>query len=77
MGDGAVGNEARVRRAVQTVLDLTAVRVKDLRVLDLGCGEGGFALELGKHGAEVVAIERRAALAERPSSPATRWGCAT
>jgi SAM-dependent methyltransferase len=65
MGDGAVGNEARVRRAVQTVLDLAAVRVKDLRVLDLGCGEGGFALELGKQGAEVVAIERRAALAEK------------
>jgi SAM-dependent methyltransferase len=65
IGDGAEGSEARVRRAVQTVLDLAAVRVKELRVLDLGCGEGGFALELGKQGAEVVAIERRAALAEK------------
>jgi SAM-dependent methyltransferase len=65
MGDGAIGNEARVRRAVQTVLDLTGMRVKELRILDLGCGEGGFALEFGKQGAEVVAIERRAALAEK------------
>lgn len=65
MGDGAPGNEARVRRAVQTVLDLAAARVKELRILDLGCGEGGFALELGKQGAEVVAIERRAALSEK------------
>jgi SAM-dependent methyltransferase len=65
IGDGALGSEVRVRRAVQTVLDLAAVRIKELRVLDLGCGEGGFALELGKQGAEVVAIERRAALAEK------------
>ena len=65
MGEGAQGQEARVRRAVQTVLDLSASRVKGLRILDLGCGEGGFALELGKQGAEVVAIEGRAALAEK------------
>ncbi len=65
MGEGLRGNEARVRRAVQTVLDLAASRIKDLRILDLGCGEGGFALELGKQGAEVVAIEGRVALAEK------------
>jgi len=65
MGEGARGNEGRVRRTVQTVLDLAASRIKELRVLDLGCGEGGFALELGKQGAEVVAIEGRPALAEK------------
>jgi SAM-dependent methyltransferase len=65
IGEGARGNEARVRRAVQTVLDLAAPRIRGLRILDLGCGEGGFALELGKQGAEVVAIEARAALAEK------------
>jgi len=65
MGEGLLGNEARVRRAVQTVLDLAAARIKQLRILDLGCGEGGLALELGKQGAEVVAIERRVDLAEK------------
>lgn len=65
MGDGLRGNEARVRRAVQAVLDLAASRIKELRILDLGCGEGGFALELGKQGAEVVGIEGRVALAEK------------
>jgi len=65
IGEGLEGHEARVRRAVQTVADLAASRIKGLRILDLGCGEGGFALELGKQGAEVVAIERRAALAEK------------
>jgi SAM-dependent methyltransferase len=59
------GNEARVRRAVQTVLDLALARRKSLRILDLGCGEGGLALELGKQGAEVVGIEGREALAEK------------
>ena len=65
MGEDAQGREARVRRAVQTVLDFSASRLKGLRVLDLGCGEGGFALEFGKQGAEVVAIEGRPALAEK------------
>ena len=65
IGEGVSGNEARVRRVVQTVHDLAASRIKGLRILDLGCGEGGFALELGKQGAEVLAIEGRAALAEK------------
>lgn len=65
MGEGVSGGEARVRRAAQTVFDVAAKRWSDLRVLDLSCGEGGFALELGNLGAEVVAIEGRAALAEK------------
>ena len=65
MGDGVEGHESRVRRAVQTVSDLSAARIKGLRILDLGCGEGGLALELGKQGAEVVAIEGRRALVEK------------
>ncbi len=65
IGDGALGDEARVRRAVQTAADAAARPWNGLRVLDLGCGEGGFALEIGRLGAEVVAIEGRAALAEK------------
>jgi SAM-dependent methyltransferase len=65
MGEGVEAQDARVRRAVQLVSDLSKSRIKGLRILDLGCGEGGFALELGKQGAEVVAIEGRPALAEK------------
>jgi SAM-dependent methyltransferase len=65
IGEKVRGNEARVRRAVQTVFDLAGSRGKSLRILDLGCGEGGLALELGKQGAEVVGIEGRASLAEK------------
>ena len=65
MGEGVEAQDGRVRRAVQLVSDFSSARVKGLRVLDLGCGEGGFALELGKQGAEVVALEGRPALAEK------------
>ena len=41
IAEGVRGNEERVRRAVQTVVDLAASPPKGLRILDLGCGEGG------------------------------------
>jgi SAM-dependent methyltransferase len=62
---GAAGQELRVRRIVQTVVDLSGSRLKGRRVLELGSGEGGVALELAKQGAEVVAIESRPALVEK------------
>jgi SAM-dependent methyltransferase len=65
IGEGVEGREARVRRTVQTVLDLSASRLKGLRILELGCGEGGRALELGKQGAAVVGIEGSEVLAEK------------
>jgi len=65
MGEGVEAEDTRVRRAVQTVSDLSVSRLRGLRILDLGCGEGGFALEFGKQGAEVVAIEGRVALVEK------------
>lgn len=65
IGEGEPGRAAHVRRTVQTVADLAGSRLAGLRILDLACGEGGMALELGKQGAEVVAIEGRAALAQK------------
>lgn len=65
IGDGAAGREAHVRSAVQLVADVAGSPLADLRVLDLSCAEGGLALEMGKQGAEVVALETRPALAEK------------
>lgn len=65
MSDGELGRGATVRRVVQTIADLAASRWASLRILELSCGEGGLALELGKQGAEVVAIESQAALLEK------------
>ena len=59
------GETVRVRRIVQLVRDFAGGRLRGLRILDLGAGEGGFALELGAQEADVVALEGRAALAEK------------
>jgi ubiquinone/menaquinone biosynthesis C-methylase UbiE len=57
--EGDAGSPSRLRRAMQHVRDLAGGTVSGLRILDLGCGEGGLALELGKHGAEVLGIDGR------------------
>lgn len=51
--------EERVARTVRHVCDLAGRPLGDLRVLDLGAYEGGFAIELARRGAEVVAVEGR------------------
>jgi SAM-dependent methyltransferase len=54
------GDEVKLRRVVQVVHDVFE-RVDRLRVLDLACLEGMYALELAARGADVVAIEGREA----------------
>lgn len=51
--------EQRVERVAQLVGDFARCPLHELRVLDLGAYEGGFAVELARRGAEVVAIEGR------------------
>ena len=51
--------EQRVERVAQLVRDFARRPLNELRVLDLGAYEGGFAVELARQGAEVVAIEGR------------------
>jgi SAM-dependent methyltransferase len=59
MGDDRAGvAEERVARITQVVSD-AAGGLDGLRVLDLGCYEGAFALELAAHGAIVHGIDVR------------------
>jgi SAM-dependent methyltransferase len=58
------GDEVKLRRVVQLVDDVFG-RVEGLRVLDLACLEGMYALELAARGADVVAIEGREANLEK------------
>ncbi len=51
----------KLRRILQIVSDRTRKPVAGLRILDLACLEGGYAIEFARHGARVVAIEGREA----------------
>jgi SAM-dependent methyltransferase len=59
------GDEVKLRRVVQLVSDVFAGRLDGLRVLDLACLEGMYAIEFAARGAEVVAIEGREANLEK------------
>lgn len=48
-----------LRRVLQIVSDIACAPLKDLQVLDLACLEGGYAIELARHGARVLGIEGR------------------
>jgi SAM-dependent methyltransferase len=53
--------DERLRQTVQVVADLSSKPLDQLRVLDLACYEGQFAIEFALQGAEVVGIEGREA----------------
>jgi len=58
-------NGVKVRRILQLVADLAPAPFPSLRILDLGCGEGVYAIEAALRGAEVVAVDaRRSRMAE-------------
>jgi len=52
-------NGVKVRRVLQLTRDLAPRPFEALRILDLGCGEGVYAVEAGLRGAEVLAIDAR------------------
>ena len=66
----------KVRRIVQLAADLTGRPLADLRVLDLGCGEGVYSIELGLAGAEVLAIDARTERMDAGAAVAARHGLA-
>lgn len=55
----------KLARIVQIVADLGGAPFERLRILDLGCLEGGYAVEFARRGAEVVAVEGRRANHEK------------
>jgi hypothetical protein len=56
---GIVGDEVKLRRVLQIVTDVSKRPLESLRILDLACLEGLYAVEFARHGAEVVGIEGR------------------
>jgi 2-polyprenyl-3-methyl-5-hydroxy-6-metoxy-1,4-benzoquinol methylase len=52
-------NGVKVRRITQVTRDLARRSFDALRILDLGCGEGVYAVEAALRGARVVAIDAR------------------
>lgn len=64
-GKRVVGDEIKLRRIVQVICDIVDKPLENLRILDLACLEGLYAIELARHGAKVVAIESREANIEK------------
>jgi len=52
-------NGVKVRRIMQLTRDLTRRPFPDLRILDLGCGEGVYSVEAALRGARVLALDAR------------------
>jgi SAM-dependent methyltransferase len=68
------GDEVKLRRVTQLALDVHGGSLLDVRVLDLACLEGMYALEFAARGAEVVAIEGREANIEKARFAARALG---
>jgi len=60
-----VGDEVKLRRIVQCVFDLAGGSVDGLRLLDLACLEGLYAIEFARHNAKCLGIEGREANIEK------------
>ena len=54
-----IANAVKVRRVMQLTRDLAGQPFDTLRILDLGCGEGVYAIEAALRGAEVLALDAR------------------
>jgi SAM-dependent methyltransferase len=52
-------NAVKVRRVMQLTADLAPRPFPELRILDLGCGEGVYAIEAALRGASVLAVDAR------------------
>jgi SAM-dependent methyltransferase len=71
---GGLANGVKVRRIVQMTQDLSAKPFSELRILDLGCGEGVYSIEIGLRGAQVVAVDARTQRMDEGRACAERHG---
>jgi SAM-dependent methyltransferase len=67
-------NAVKVRRVMQLTADLRTQPFERMRILDLGCGEGVYAIEAGLRGAEVLALDARRERMDEGAAVATRHG---
>ena len=67
-------NGVKVRRVMQITRDLARLPFGELRILDLGCGEGVYAVEAGLRGASVRALDARTARMDMGAACAARHG---
>jgi len=67
-------NAVKVRRVMQLTRDLAGRPFSEQRILDLGCGEGAYAIEAANHGAQVVAVDARPQRMEQGRACAKRNG---
>ena len=65
IGKKIQGDEIKLRRILQIVSDTARRPLESLRLLDLACHEGIYAIEFARHGARVVGIEGREAHIEK------------
>ena len=65
ISDQVIGDEIKLRRIVQCVSDIAQRPLAGLRILDLACLEGLYAVEFARHGAEVLGVEVREANIEK------------
>lgn len=72
-----LANGVKVRRVMQITRDLVRQPFEKLRILDLGCGDGVYAIEAGLRGAEVVALDARAQRMDQGTACAQRHGLDT
>jgi len=67
-------NAVKVRRVMQVTADLAGAPFEELEILDLGCGEGVYAIEAALHGATVRAIDVRHERLDQGRAVAERHG---
>ena len=76
-GDAVPHNGLKVRRIMQILQDLAAKPLDQLSVLDLGCGEGVYAIETALQGASVLGVDARPGRMNEAARIAERFGVTT